>query len=303
MTLASAKLGESSTPREWAALARGVEWINSPRLAADAFPGKVVLVEFWTYTCINWRRTLPYVRTWAQKYKDRLLVIGVHTPEFPFEHDIENVRRAVREMTIAFPVVLDNDYSIWNGFDNHYWPALYFLDGTGRVRHHQFGEGGYDQSERVIQELLGVREPIASIVGTGAEAQADWSDLRSTETYLRSESDGSGHPWSLSGKWAVGRQGAVSEAAGARLAIRFHARDLHLVMGPSRGERPARFRVTIDGNVPGVAHGLDIDESGNGRLDYARMYQLIRQPKPIVDRQFQIEFLDPGVEAFSLTFG
>ena len=303
MTLATAKSAASSTPREWAALARGVDWINSPRLTADALQGKVVLVEFWTYTCINWRRTLPYVRAWAQKYEDRLLVIGVHTPEFPFEHDIENVRRAVRQMAIEYPVVLDNDYGIWNGFDNHYWPAMYFLDGNGRVRRHHFGEGEYEQSEQMIQDLLSVHEPLAAIVGTAAEAAPDWSDLRSAETYLRSDTDGFGHPWSLSGKWTVDRQGAASEAANAGIALRFHARDLHLVMGPSRRGSTVRFRVTIDGKVPGAAHGVDVDEDGNGVVVDPRMYQLIRQPKPIVDRQFQIEFLDPGAETFSFTFG
>ena len=303
MILAGAKRGSTSTPREWTTLARGAEWINSPRLTADVLRGKVVLVEFWTYTCINWRRTLPYVRAWAQKYKDRLLVIGVHTPEFAFEHDIDNVHRAVREMAIEYPVVLDNDYVIWRGFDNQYWPAMYFLDGTGRVRRHHFGEGEYEQSEQMIQTLLGVHEPLAPFAGAGAEAAADWSDLRSTETYLGSETDGFGRPWSLSGKWIVSRQGVMSEAPNARIALRFHARDLHLVMGPSEKRRSVRFRVTIDGHPPGAAHGVDIDEAGNGVVVNPTMYQLIRQPKPIVDRQFQIEFLDAGAEAFSFTFG
>jgi thiol-disulfide isomerase/thioredoxin len=338
MTLAAAQLGLSGTaqandpvPREWAAFERAPEWINSPRLTAANLRGKVVLVDFWTYTCINWLRTLPYVRAWAKKYKKRLVVIGVHTPEFPFEHDLDNVRRAVREMRIDYPVVVDNDYAIWRAFDNHYWPALYFLDPRGRVRHNHFGEGEYEQSEKMIQRLLteagaAIGDPrLVSVDGAGVEAPADWSNLRSPENYVgydRSEnftSPGGGelnrlqrytapsalklNQWALVGEWTMGGSVIASSAPGARIVNRFHARDLHLVMGPARREKPMRFRVTIDGRPPGPARGVDVDAGGNGVLVDQRLYQLIRQPNPIVARQFEIEFLDAGAEAFAFTFG
>jgi len=337
MTLAATQLSVFGTaeasgrvPREWAAFDRATEWLNSPRLTAANLQGKVVLVDFWTYTCINWLRTLPYVRTWAEKYKERLVVIGVHTPEFPFEHDLDNVRRAVRQMRIDYPIAVDNDYAIWRGFYNQYWPALYFLDPRGRVRHHQFGEGEYEQSERFIQRLLAETGGAASdqslvrIDPTGVEAPADWENLKSSENYVgyqRTQNFASGTPelnrrrvyavptrlalnqWALAGEWTVGSQAIASSAPHVGIVNRFHARDLHLVMGPSRRDTSVRFRVSIDGHPPGPAHGVDVDEGGNGTVVEQRLYQLIRQPKPIVDRQFEIEFLDAGVEAFSFTFG
>jgi len=338
MTIAAARLGplgaaeaDGRTPREWAALERATEWLNSPRLTAAQLQGKVVLVDFWTYTCINWLRTLPYVRAWAQKYKERLVVIGVHTPEFPFEHDVDNVRRALRQMRIDYPIAVDNDYAIWRAFDNNYWPALYLLDARGRVRHHHFGEGEYEQSERAIQRVLAEAgasagdQGLVRVEAAGAEAPADWNNLKSSENYVgyqRTENFASPgraqfdrrrlytapaklalNQWALVGEWTVGGQLILASAADARIVYRFHARDLHLVMGPSRRDGRARFRVSIDGRPPGAAHGVDVDEGGNGTVAEQRMYQLIRQPAPIVDRQFEIEFLDAGVEAFSFTFG
>jgi thiol-disulfide isomerase/thioredoxin len=318
-------------PGELAAIGRATEWINSPRLAASDLAGHVVVVNFWTYTCINWLRTLPYVRAWAGKYKQQLVVLGVHTPEFPFEHDLENVRRAVRQMKIDYPVVIDNDYAIWRAFGNQYWPALYFVDARGRVREHHFGEGEYERSERIVQRLLaegataGTDAGIVSVQGTGLEAPADWASLRSPENYLgadRTENFASPrgaerdrrrlyampgrlalNQWALAGEWTVGRQAAVGNSANGRIATRFHARDVHLVMGPPRPGVSIRFRVTIDGQPPGPARGGDVDESGNGTAVEQRLYQLIRQPAPVVDRQFDIEFFDTGIEAFAFTFG
>src|SRR6266850_1808371 len=314
-------------PRELAAIGRATEWLNSPRLTAENLLGKVVVVDFCTYTCINWLRTLPYVRAWSQKYTQGAVVIGVHTPEFAFEHDIGNVRGAVRQMRIEYPIVIDNDYAIWRAFSNQYWPALYFVDARGRVRQHQFGEGGYDTSERAIQRLLkeagvnGVGDGVVSVDGGGFEAAADWTNLRSPETYVgyeRAENFASRdaarpdqhrtyrapsrlalNQWSLAGDWTVGKQATVLNTTPGQILYRFHARDVHLVMGPSRPGNSVRFRVSIDGQPPGAAHGLDIDESGNGTVREQRLYQLIRQPKPIVDRQFEIEFLDDGVETFA----
>jgi thiol-disulfide isomerase/thioredoxin len=313
------------------AIYRATEWINSAPLTPSSLAGKIVLVDFWTYTCINWLRTLPYVRAWAGKYKERLVVIGVHTPEFPFEHDVENVRRAVRQLHIDYPVVVDNGYGIWRAFDNHYWPALYFVDPQGRVRHHHFGEGEYESSEKFIQRLAAEagggdsHADVVSVVGQGIEASADWETLRSPETYVgsdRAESFASGvstvangrrvyavparlalNQWALAGEWSIGRQAAVLSSHGGRIVHRFHARDLHLVMSPPRSGMPVRFSVSIDGQPPGPAHGADVDERGNGTVVEPRLYQLIRQPKPIVDRQFAIEFLDTGVETFAFTFG
>jgi thiol-disulfide isomerase/thioredoxin len=308
------------------------EWLNSPPQTAAGLRGKVVLIDFWTYTCINWLRTLPYVRAWSDKYKDRgLVVVGVHTPEFGFEHTLDNVRRSVKDMMVPYPVVIDNDYSIWNAFRNNYWPALYLVDAKGRVRYHHFGEGEYAQSEREIQRLLndaGARDighDLVSVEGRGAEADADWRDLRSQETYvgygrtINFASPGRAaidtphvytaparlemNHWSLSGDWTVGEQAIVLNKANGSVAYRFHARDLHLVMGPSRRGAAVPFRVRIDGQPPGAAHGLDVDDQGNGVAREQGMYQLIRQPKPINDRQFEIEFLEPGMEVFSFTFG
>jgi thiol-disulfide isomerase/thioredoxin len=319
-------------PRELTAIAGAAEWLDSPRLTAEGLLGKVVLVNFWTYTCINWLRQLPYVRAWAQKYRDRFVVIGVHTPEFAFEQNSDNVRRAVRQMKVDYPVVIDNDYDIWRAFRNQYWPALYFLDARGRVRHQHFGEGEYKQSENAIQRLLaesgiaGAGEgSVVSVVGEGVEAAADWNNLKSPETYVgydRLQNFASrGGPdrdrrrayttpthvalnqWALAGEWTIGKQATALSSPDGRIVLRFHARDLHLVMGPARPQSVVRFRVSLDGQRPGAARGLDVNEDGNGTVAEQRMYQLVRQPGPIVDRTFAIEFLDAGVEAFAFTFG
>ncbi len=308
------------------------EWLNSPPLTAAALRGKVVLVDFWTYTCINWLRALPYVRAWAEKYKDQgLVVIGVHTPEFPFEHNLDNVRHEVKNMAVDYPVAVDNDYAIWSAFDNHYWPALYIIDAQGRIRHHVFGEGDYEQSEKIIQQLLNeagsnsVSDELVRVDAQGLEVAADWSNLQSPENYVgydRTENfafpDGAvlDEPrvydaparlalnyWALSGNWTFGRQSIALNEARGRIIYNFHARDLHLVMGPTSPGTSVRFRVLIDGQVPGNSHGTDVDDQGNGMVTEQRLYQLIRQSEPIADRQFEIEFLDVGVEAFSFTFG
>ena len=307
-------------------------WLNSQPLTAAGLRGKVVLVDFWTYTCVNWRRTLPYVRAWAEKYKDQgLVVIGVHTPEFSFEKDVENVRWAVKDMRVDYPVAIDSDYAVWRAFNNEYWPALYFIDARGRIRHHQFGEGDYDQSERVIRQLLsengvdGIRHELVSVEAQGAELAADPGALKTPETYVGYDlahnfaSPGGAavdkrrayeaparlqvNHWALSGDWTVGKEAAVLNKSNGRIAYRFHARDLNLVMGPAARGTAVRFRVLIDGRPPGAAHGTDVDEQGNGTVTEQRLYQLIRQPKPVTDREFEIEFLDPGVEAFDFTFG
>lgn len=313
------------------AIGRAKDWFNSPRLTPEALARKVVLVQFCTYTCINWLRTLPYVRAWAQKYGRDLVVLGVHTPEFAFEHDIDNVRRALQQMRISYPVVMDNDYAIWRAFDNHYWPALYFVDARGRVRDHHFGEGNYDGSERIIQRLLAeagvadVGRDVASVDASGVEAPANWAALRSSENYLghdRTENFASPggvvrdrrrlyavperlrlNQWALSGDWTVGRQATSLGSPSGKIQYRFHARDLHLVMGPSRYGGTVRFRVTIDGTAPGSAHGADTNDGGLGTVVEQRLYQLIRQRSAIVERQFEIEFLDHGAEAFAFTFG
>lgn len=307
-------------------------WLNSPALEASDLRGKVVLFDFWTYTCINWLRTLGFVRAWAEKYEQRgLVVVGVHTPEFPFERDIDNVRSAAKEMRVAYPVALDSDYAIWRAFANRYWPAVYIADAQGKIRHHQFGEGGYAECEMVIQRLLreagsdGVADDLVSVSGTGLEAQADWPDLESPETYLGYE-QGSGfastqpaaadqprsyeapaslrlNQWALSGSWTIERRACVLGGRGGQIAFRFHARDLHLVMGPSSRAAAVPFRVLIDGKPPGDAHGLDVDEAGEGTLTEPRLHQLLRQPGPIVERTFEITFLAPGVEAYVFTFG
>jgi len=308
------------------------EWINSRPLTAAGLRGKVVLIDFWTYTCINWLRTLPYVRAWAAKYKDQgLVVIGVHSPEFEFEKNVENVRRAVKDMRVDYPVAIDSDHAIWRAFKNEYWPALYFIDGQGHIRHHQFGEGEYEQSEKFIQRLLteagvsGVSHELVVVDARGAEVAADWDSLRSPENYVgyeRTENFASPggavsdkphvyavpkrlalNQWALAGDWTVGKQATALNQANGRIAYGFHARDLHIVMGPAERGKSVRFRVLIDGQAPGTSHGLDVDDQGNGTVSEQRLYQLIRQPKPIADRLFQIEFLDAGVEAFSFTFG
>jgi hypothetical protein len=306
-------------------------WLNAAPLTAAGLRGRVVLVSFGTYTCINWIRSLPYVRAWADKYAAQgLAVIGVQTPEFDFEADLDNVSRALKEKDVRYPVVVDNDYAVWRAFNNHYWPALYFVDALGRIRHHHFGEGEYEESEMVIQMLLreagvDVDPGLVQLQPEGAEAAADWASLGSPEAYLGYEravgfaSPGDvvpdeGHvysapaklrrnQWALLGGWQVGPVSVLLNEPGGSISYRFHARDLHLVMGPTRGSPPARFKVRLDGQPPARAHGVDIDENGDGTANYQRMYQLIRQPPPIDDRLFEIEFLDASVEAFVFTFG
>ena len=307
-------------------------WLNSPPLAAGDLSGKTVLVSFWTYTCVNWLRQLPYLRAWAGKYADhQLTVIGVHTPEFGFEHDLANVQRAVRDMGIGYPVATDNDYAVWGAFANHYWPALYFADAQGRIRHHHFGEGEYQRSEMVIQQLLAEAgttdhdHELVAVDAVGAEAPADWASLRSPENYTGYErtvnfaSAGGAVPgrrhayeipaqlrlnhWALSGDWTLAEQAATLNEAGGRIAYRFHARDLHLVMGPAAAGTAVRFRVRVDGQPPGAAHGADVDHNGGGTLAGQRLHQLIRQPGPVADRTFEITFLDPGAQAYAFTFG
>jgi thiol-disulfide isomerase/thioredoxin len=313
-------------------LAGANAWLNSEPLTPAGLRGKVVLVQFCTYSCVNWLRTLPYVRAWDERYRDDgLVVIGAHSPEFPFEHDIEKVRPALEAMGVQYPIAMDNDFAVWRAFGNQYWPALFVADAQGRLRDHHFGEGRYEGSERVIQQLLaeagaaGVdREPVSVDPG-GLEASADFETLGSGETYVgyaRAENlvapdgvlpDGGrtyGDPppldlnqWSLSGNWTVGRQATVMNEAGGRITFRFHARDLNLVLGPSESGSPVRFRVLIDGAAPGPAHGLDVDEEGNGMVAEARCYQLVRQPGDVSDRTFEITFLDAGVQAYVFTFG
>jgi thiol-disulfide isomerase/thioredoxin len=296
-------------------------WLNSPPLTPEGLRGKVVLVDFWTYTCINWLRTLGYVRAWAEKYADDgLVVIGVHTPEFPFEHDVENVRWAAKEMNVGYPIALDPDYAVWRAFSNQYWPAVYIADAQGRIRHHQFGEGGYAECERVIQELLreagrdGIGDDLVSVADDGFEAQADWANLESPETYLGSaqaRNFASGvaserlrpNQWTLSGDWTVGRGASVLNGADGRIAYRFHARDVNLVMGPRARGTSVPFRVVVDGEPPGDAHGLDVDEQGRGTVTHQRLYQLIRERGSIDDRTIEITFLAPDVEAYCFTFG
>ena len=287
-------------------------WLNSQPLSMPDLRGRVVLIDFWTYTCINWLRTLPYVRAWAGKYEqDGLLVLGVHTPEFAFEQELDNVRRAVKDMQIEYPVAVDSDYAVWDAFANRYWPALYFVDAEGAIRDHHFGEGRYEQSERVIQQLLAVDRELVAVDGHGVEAAADWDDLETPETYLgyrraerRKEGLSASLPlnhWALSGDWTIREQDAVLNEAGGGIAFRFHARDLHLVL--RAGGAPARFRVSLDGESPGASHGADVDEQGNGVVTEPRLYQLIRQHGRIEEHAFEITFPEPGVEAYVFTFG
>ena len=307
-------------------------WLNSEALTPEGLRGKVVLVDFWTYTCINWLRTLGYVRAWSEKYKDQgLVVVGVHTPEFPFERDVDNVRWAVQEDRIEYPVALDGRYGVWQAFSNHYWPAVYIADAEGRIRHHHFGEGGYEECERVVQRLLreagstDVAEDLVSVADDGFQAPADWASLRSPESYLGYEQaqnfaspdpaldesrdyavpdDLALNQWALAGEWAIERGASVLAGAEGRLAFRFQARDVNLVLGPpARGRMTIPFRVTVDGDPPGEAHGLDTDEQGTGTVDRQRLYQLVRQQGEIQERTFEITFLAPGVEAYVFTFG
>ena len=328
----TAKPFRLSGASDLASLGRATAWLNSAPLTPADLQGKVVLIDFWTYTCINWLRTVPYVRAWATRYKEQgLVVIGVHTPEFTFEEDVDNVRRAATARDITYPIAIDNNRGIWNGFGNHYWPALYFVDAAGRVRDHHFGEGHYDESETTIRQLLAdtgrgtIDSASVPFEAHGPEVGADWASLKSPETYVghrKAENFASPggaavstrhiyavpsrlrlNQWALSGEWTMNPEAAVLNAAGGRIACRFHARDLHLIMGPSSPRRAVPFRVLIDGQPPGASHGGDVDEQGHGAVTEQRLYQLIRQPGPIGDRQFDVEFLDSGVEAFAFTFG
>jgi len=286
-------------------------WLNSEPLGPAELRGRVVLVNFWTWTCINWLRQEPYVRAWSRAYRDDgLIVIGVHTPEFSFEHDIDGVRRATEERAIDYPVVVDNDYEVWSAFANHYWPALYFADRQGVIRDQHFGEGRYEKLERVIQRLLGIDRAPVSVEGLGVEAAADWDHLRTPETYLgssRGESLASPerlrvNEWALAGEWAIRPEDVVLEQTGGSIAFRFHARDAHLVL--SRGApQPIPFRVSLDGEAPGPSAGVDVDADGNGVLRDDRMYQLVRQHEVVRDRTLEITFLLPGANAHSFTFG
>jgi thiol-disulfide isomerase/thioredoxin len=305
--------------------AAAAEWLNSEPLGPAELRGHVVLVNFWTLTCINWLRQEPYVRAWSQAYRDDgLLVIGVHTPEFSFEHESDHVRPAIKEREIDYPVAVDNDYEIWSAFDNHYWPALYFIDKDGIIHGEQFGEGRYEQSERMIQRLLGVERELVSVKGVGVEAPADWDHLQTPETYLgygRSERlvardgtlfDERGtyslpnrlllNQWGLAGEWTIGRENVVLDRPRGSIAYRFHARDAHLVLSCESGE-PIPFRLLLDGNAPGSSHGVDVDENGNGLLRDGRLYQLIRQPDTVHEQTLQITFLKRGAEAYVFTFG
>jgi thiol-disulfide isomerase/thioredoxin len=300
-------------------------WLNSEPLGPAELRGHVVLVDFWTLTCINWLRTEPYIRAWSRVYRDDgLVVIGVHTPEFSFEREIDRVRRATKERAIDYPVALDNDYEVWSAFDNHYWPALYFIDADGIIRDHHFGEGRYEESEHVIQRLLGVERELVTAEGHGVEAEADWDHLRTPETYLgydRSERFASARDaatderrayefpnrlrlnhWALAGEWTIGRENTVLDQAGGSIAYRFHARDAHLVLSPGARE-PIPFRVLLDGQAPGPSHGVDVDEDGNGLLRDGRLYQLVRVPDTVRERTLEITFLEPGAEAYVFTFG
>ena len=308
-----------------------VEWLNSKPLTQDELKGKVVLIDFWTYSCINCLRALPYVRAWWEKYKDQgLVVIGVHTPEFAFEKILKNVRGAVTDLKISYPVAVDNDYAIWRAFDNQYWPAHYFIDAKGRIRHHHFGEGEYDESERVIQKLLAeagkttVSNDLVSISAAGSQAPSDTANVMSPETYIGYERAqnfvspngavpdarsvySAGAPrlneWGLSGEWTIHNEDATLEKQGGSIVYRFRARDLHLVLGPAPDGQPVRFQVTIDGAAPGASHGTDVNSNGMGVVTTQRLYQLIRQDGPITERNFEIRFLDPGVHAYAFTFG
>jgi thiol-disulfide isomerase/thioredoxin len=300
-------------------------WLNSEPLGPAELRGHVVLVNFWTLTCINWLRQEPHVRAWSQAYRnDGLVVIGVHTPEFSFEHELDRVRQATKERGIDYSVALDNDYEIWSAFDNHYWPALYFGDADGVIRDQHFGEGRYQESEHVIQRLLGVERELVSVEGLGVEAEADWDHLRTPETYLgyeRSENfaspDGAAfderrtyelperlpfNHWAVAGEWTIGRENVVLDQAGGSIAYRFHARDAHLVLSLGARE-PIPFRVLLDGEAPGPSHGVDVAEDGKGLLAEGRLYQLVRQHDSVRERTLEITFLEPGAEAYVFTFG
>jgi thiol-disulfide isomerase/thioredoxin len=321
-----------SLPSPLASVLGARQWLNTPPLQPDQLRGRVVLVNFWTYSCINSLRVLPYLRAWAEKYKDRgLVVIGVHTPEFEFEKDVSNVSQAAGFLDVAYPVALDSDYGIWRAFENEAWPAFYFIGADGRVRKHVFGEGGYDRSEHLIQQLLSeangwpVARDIAAVSGTGVQAAPDERDLLSPETYIgyrqaRNFASPGGvsedvpwlyksipalplNHWSLAGNWTVGVEFASLNDPSGRISYRLHSRDLHLVLGGASQGKPIRFRVRIDGAAPGADHGFDVDAEGRGSVKEDRLYQLVRQAGPVRDRTFEIEFLDRGVRAYVFTFG
>jgi thiol-disulfide isomerase/thioredoxin len=292
-------------------LGGATEWLNSEPLDPAGLRGHVLLVNFWTWTCINWLRQEPYVREWSRAYRDDgLIVIGVHTPEFRFEHDIDGVRRATEERGIDYPVAVDNEYAVWTAFANHYWPALYFVDREGIIRGQHFGEGRYEESERFIQQLLGIERELVSVEGIGVEAAADWEHLGTPETYLgHARGEPSASPdrlplnhWAVTGEWTVEPERVVLDQAGGSIACRFHARDAHLVLSPGARE-PIPFRVLLDGEAPGPSHGVDIDEHGNGVLSDGRMYQLVRARDTVRERTLEITFLEPGAEAYAFTFG
>jgi thiol-disulfide isomerase/thioredoxin len=306
-------------------LAGAAEWLNSEPLGPAELRGRVILVNFWTLTCINWLRQASYVRAWSQAYRDdRLIVIGIHTPEFSFEHEIADVRRATEEREIDYPIAIDNDYVIWSAFDNHYWPALYFIDPDGTIRDHHFGEGRYEQSERIIQRLLGIARDHVDVEAIGIEAAADWDHLRTPETYLGyRRSDRFSSPngvsfdkrrtyelpdslrinyWALNGEWTIGAESAAVDQAGGSIACRFHARDAHLVLSPG-GREPMPFRVLLDGRAPGSSHGVDVNREGNGVLRAGRLYQLVRQLGAVRERTLEITFAEPGAKAYVFTFG
>jgi cytochrome c biogenesis protein CcdA/thiol-disulfide isomerase/thioredoxin len=332
-SMMSAGGGHSQLPVEGTIppLTGAVAWLNSPPLTPEALAGKVVLVDFWTYSCINCLRALPYVKAWWEKYKDHgLVVIGVHTPEFAFEKDIGNVRKALLDLGVAYPVAIDNDYALWRAFQNHYWPAHYFIDAKGQFRHHHFGEGDYAGSEQVIRQLLTEAgwplpgEAVVTVAASGAEAASQAAEVASPETYIgldRAENFASPggevknvshryeapapklNQWGLAGDWTVSNEDAVLDAAGGSIVYRFHARDLHLVLGSDQDGKPVRFRVRIDGAAPGPAHGVDAAPDGSGTVTEHRLYQLVRQSGQVADHTFEIEFLDPGVHAYTFTFG
>jgi thiol-disulfide isomerase/thioredoxin len=307
------------------ALTGAAEWLNSEPLSPADLRGHVVLVDFWTLTCINWLRTEPYIRAWSQAYRtDGLVVVGVHTPEFSFERQADRVRQAARDRSIDYPIAVDSDYRIWTAFDNHYWPALYFVDADGTIRDHHFGEGRYEESERVIQRLLGITRDPAPVISAGVEAQADWDNLRTPETYLgyaRGESIVSSgrilpdqlqsyqlpdrlelNECALAGEWTVGRENVTLGRSGGSISFRFHARDAHLVLSTEASE-PIAFRVLLDGRPPGPSHGVHVDEDGNGLLTDGRLYQLVRQHDAVRERTLDITFTEPGAEAYVFTFG
>jgi thiol-disulfide isomerase/thioredoxin len=289
-------------------------WLNSDPLTADGLRGRVVLVDFWTYSCVNWLRTLPYVSAWHERYREKgLVVVGAHAPEFGFEHGLDNVRRAARDLRVGYPVVIDNDFAIWRSFENHYWPALYLVDRDGRVRFHHFGEGAYEETEQAIQQLLGVDEETVDVAADGLAEAADWDTLGSPETYLGSArgerrtnlpaDELALNRWALAGEWSVGEEAAVPAAPGGSIAYRFKARDLNLVLAPPASGGRVRFVVRLDGRPPGADQGLDVDAAGEGTLSEPRMHQLVRHAGVVSERTFEITFRDAGVRAYVFTFG